>query len=60
MIPKGTVVIQHRTDGQGQYIPAKTITRKIVQFMMNDRVVDANGECWLVRKGGDGRYYTTG
>jgi hypothetical protein len=54
------VVIQHQTDGHGNYIKCKSVTRKVDVVMLNGRVRDSHGEVWRVRKGGDNRYYTEG
>lgn len=52
------LVVQHATDGHGNYVACKPIERIITHVYMNDKVRDNSGEVWKVRAGADNRYYT--
>ena len=60
MKPDPQIVISLATDGHGNYIGCKPITRTIEYFYLGIplRCKDSAGDVWCVRKGADNKYYT--
>ena len=53
-----TIVVQHRTDGNGNYERCKVVTRTVAKVYSSGKVLDSQGDVWTVRRGMDNRLYT--
>lgn len=58
MIRRKELVVQHATDGDGNWRGCKPITRTVAKHYLCGRVLDSAGEPWKVKLGSDGKYYT--
>lgn len=55
-----TIVIKHRSNGDGRMSSGPTVERRVVAYMREGTVVDHCHEVWSVRRGDDGKLYSTG